>query len=588
MIYENQITSHYNELKSICGGVKEDYFALVYLLEEMKIKRDKAVNQISFGGNDYGLDAFHFDEERKNLYLYQFKYSKDTLSFKNSFLRLIDIGLARIFTEPNKDSSKNEVLTQLRSCLINNAELINQVCFHFVFLGDASAAEKSKVLDKLREDLENKKYLVDDFFKNREVGFVVEFRSANGKVGGVTKSDKVESFHIPMEIINTSIAGSQKLYIGFIRLKDLHSIYLQLGWRFFDSNIRFGLGDNETVNRALSRTLKDIIIDENEDPSIFAFNHNGVTLYSSKVESKEFSITLRSPRLLNGAQTVSIVSSFLDSNKDNQKLQDNADVFEKMKVLCKIISEADEKFITRVTINNNRQNPVEPWNLHANDIIQCHLQDKFSSEVEVYYERQKNAFDQLNVDELNQMGVKEESKSIEMLKLTQTFILTDGNISRMSEIKRIFEEDALYEQVFCESRLNIDSRKILLCYKIQFRLGKVLEVLKGKNLNKLWFVKSSRNLLWALLCQGILNDKRVDVFADSYGTNLSIPYAYTEILIKMTVKNMHFILTNLLKDDEFSDKVKEENPSFLKNDKTFMKCMLIAKNKYGWKHIKLK
>ena len=30
--------------------------------------------------------------------------------------------------------------------------------------------------------------------------------------------------------------------------------------------------------------------------------------------------------------------------------------------------------MTRVTINNNRQNPVEPWNLHANDDIQLELQ----------------------------------------------------------------------------------------------------------------------------------------------------------------------------------------------------------------------
>jgi hypothetical protein len=51
-----------------------------------------------------------------------------------------------------------------------------EVTFRFVFTGDPGEAERSPVLDKLREDLENKKYLVEQFFRDRQIGFVVEFR----------------------------------------------------------------------------------------------------------------------------------------------------------------------------------------------------------------------------------------------------------------------------------------------------------------------------------------------------------------------------------------------------------------------------
>jgi hypothetical protein len=78
----------------------------------------------------------------------------------------------RIFLSPNKDDAKNQLLLQLRACLIENRAIIDQVCFHFVFTGDPKEAERSKVLDKLREDLENRKYLVDQFFGERNVGFV--------------------------------------------------------------------------------------------------------------------------------------------------------------------------------------------------------------------------------------------------------------------------------------------------------------------------------------------------------------------------------------------------------------------------------
>ena len=65
---------------------------------------------------------------------------------------------------PNRDSSKNQILLQLRSCLIENRALIDQVYFRFVFTGNPEEAERSQVLDKLREDLERKKYLIEQFF----------------------------------------------------------------------------------------------------------------------------------------------------------------------------------------------------------------------------------------------------------------------------------------------------------------------------------------------------------------------------------------------------------------------------------------
>ena len=111
--------------------------------------------------------------------------------------------------------------------------------------------------------------------------------------------------------------------------------------------------------------------------------------------------------------------------------------YESIRVLCKVITDADQDFVTQVTINNNRQNPVEPWNLHANDMIQLELQDKLRIDLGIYYERQDNAFDQLSTEDLEEYGIQEDSKAIQMLKLTQTFLLTDGHISRLSDMRRV-------------------------------------------------------------------------------------------------------------------------------------------------------
>ena len=84
-----------------------------------------------------------------------------------------------------------------------------------------------------------------------------------------------------------------------------------------------------------------------------------------------------------------------------------------------------------VAINNNRQNPVKPWNLHANDMIQLELQDKLREDLGLYYERQEQAFSNLTPEDLEEMEIQE-GKALELLKLAQTFLASDGELDRMS------------------------------------------------------------------------------------------------------------------------------------------------------------
>jgi hypothetical protein len=73
MITPRQVDQTFSDLRSTYGGVREDYFGLLYLEMEHQLLREKALNQVAFGGHDYGIDGFHFDPDRRNLYLFQFK-----------------------------------------------------------------------------------------------------------------------------------------------------------------------------------------------------------------------------------------------------------------------------------------------------------------------------------------------------------------------------------------------------------------------------------------------------------------------------------------------------------------------------------
>jgi hypothetical protein len=588
MISDRLVEQAYSDLKSTCGGVREDYFGLLYLEREYRVPRERAVNQVAFGGNDYGVDGFHFDEEKRNLYILQFKYTSSFGQFKGPLQRLIDAGMQQIFATPNRDNSKNQILLQLRSCLVENRALIDQIYFRFVFTGDPDEAERSPVLDKLREDLEDKKYLIDQFLVGREVQMVVDFRSSSGRVGSLRTPRHDTFFTIPLsDLVEVKGPAEQRMHICFMRLADLNQMYAALGSRFFDRNIRYGLGQNEAVNRAISRALKEMIIDKKEDPSAFAFNHNGITLFAQRFEQFDGKCRLTAPRLLNGAQTVTTLAAFRDSNKDNPKLTEGKDIYESIRVLCKVITDADEDFVTHVAINNNRQNPVEPWNLHANDRIQLELEEKFRLDLGIYYERQENAFDQLSTEDLEEYGIQENSKAIQMLKLTQTFLLTDGQISRLSEMKRVFEDDRIYDNVFRQARLRADSRLIVLCYKAERRLRMLANQIEQKGQSKYWFISRARNLNWALLCQGLLNHKNLESLAENYGTSLSVPVAYTELLSQIATTRVRPMLSLLMQDREYREKVEAQNLSFLRSNDAFEKCMKVAHEKWNWVHKKL-
>jgi len=209
------------------------------------------------------------------------------------------------------------------------------------------------------------------------------------------------------------------------------------------------------------------------------------------------------------------------------------------------------------------------------------------SDLQIYYERQENAFDQLSAEDLADYGIREESKAIQMLKLTQTFLLTDGNISRLSEIRRVFEDDRVYDQVFRGSRLRADSREILLCYKVQFRLRKLASEIEQKDQNKYAFIHRSRYLLWALICQGLLNHPSLEDLLDQFGTSMAIPVDYTEVLSYLATARVRLLLSALMEHPDYRDKAAEGNLSFLRTDHAFDNCMDIAHKKWRWVHKKL-
>jgi len=459
---------------------------------------------------------------------------------------------------------------------VENRDVINKVFIHFVFDGDPEKAEQSKVLDSLREDLESKTHLINNYF-GREVGFNFQYISNQRMVSELVQKRVAHTYQIECENPLKLQTQENELMITFISLSKLLEMYNDLGEKLFSKNIRSGLGEGKATNLAIKRSLKKIISGE-EPTENFTFYHNGISLTAEQLDPNDGVLLMVEPRILNGAQTVITLKKFVEENKTDNRISEKLHT---VKVMARIVKSLQDEFLKKVTINNNRQNPIMPWNLRANDMIQLNFEDKFREESRIYYERRENAFENLTYDDLEQIGITD-YKSIEIKKFAQTLLAMQGEVDRMSRISEVFENENYYKDTFKNRYLHLDAKKLILFYKIQYRLPSITREILSKGENKYYYVTRSRNLLWALLVQGLLNDNEFGKYVEYYGRSLVIEGDYVELLKDIASKKIRFIFSKTFQKEKYADYIEDEKYSFLRSKTTYNDCMDKAKRLYKW------
>jgi hypothetical protein len=476
------------------------------------------------------------------------------------------------------------LLAELRDRLHEDQAIIDKVLVHFVYNGDPSDADQSAALDSLREDLEAKKYLIDRCFEGRNVTLTFQFISneARGpRVGSHTRTTHRYELLLPQAIASETETG-ERLHVGFISVKDLYKMYREMGQRLFERNIRAGLDPDGPINKKIRAAFADVV--EGKAPaSAFVFNHNGITLAAEQLEIEAKRAHITEPRVLNGAQTITSLAKFIESYDPEKAPAEHGHRLDAVMVLAKIVTHAPQSFITAVTINTNRQNPVDPANLRAGDQIQLELQDKLRDELNgLLYERQEKLFESLSEEEMIEQGFDpSQNRAIEIKRLARTFLAAQGEVDRMSRLNDMFETESQYRGCFAEKYLKSDARRILLAYKIQYRLGKVAreidETAKGY-----WYVPRAKNLLWTLLVQGVLNHRQLPAWLETYGTSISVETDFTQELVSLGVQKVRHVIREAVSEQKYKEQLDDQRLSFLRTKALYTLCMEIAERRYGW------
>jgi hypothetical protein len=314
----------------------------------------------------------------------------------------------------------------------------------------------------------------------------------------------------------------------------------------------------------------------------FAANdHQGSTLYAEvhgECSALEYPYSV-----LNGAQTITSLAKFIESYDPEKAPAEHGNRLDAVRVLAKIVTHAPQPFITAVTINTNRQNPVDPANLRASDQIQLELQDKFRDELSgLLYERQEKLFESLSEEEMMEQGFDpSQNRAIELKRLARTFLAAQGEVDRMSRLNDMFETESQYRACFAEKYLKSDARRILLAYKIQYRLGKVAreidEAAKGY-----WYVPRAKNLLWTLLVQGVLNHRQLPAWLEAYGTTISVETDFTQELVSLGVQKVRHVIREAVSEQRYKEQLDDLRLSFLRTKALYTLCMEVAERRYEW------
>lgn len=164
---------------------------------------------------------------------------------------------------------------------------------------------------------------------------------------------------------------------------------------FFDKNVRLSLMGNKEARERLVNPMDntlEMVTSGKLSPSIFPFYHIGVTIAASSSTAEDTGIlNLEAPSIINGCQTIVIANDYF-KRLERQKNEAGIGLFKQIKIIAKVVVGTTNDELKEITNSNNRQNPIENWQLFSNEPIHVEIEATLK-DIGVFYERQKGKFD---------------------------------------------------------------------------------------------------------------------------------------------------------------------------------------------------
>jgi hypothetical protein len=388
------------KIKHSIDASEENIITTMHLMNEHGLEHNAAKDQSSRSANDHGIDGWFYKEHSNELIIYQSKLSESRALVMNGLNDLIRgatwIEDVIVDGRVEKIPVDNHMLYGLFTKLSQKRELVQKVAFVLLSVFDENELEDDEQFEKFTHAIS----------KSRLNAYISDIRDGKIQVRfqqfslDTTVPRKMKQYEIQtLQNSRISLRSESFLQLSYVSLISLIELYRQRGDVLFDKNVRLSLLHTKEIKGRLLHPLfdtLDAICDGSLSSSIFPFYHIGVTISATKgEEGKDLLFTMESPSVINGCQTITLAHEYL------KKIESEADLefksmklarFNQIQVIVKVVVGVSEDELKEITNANNRQNPIENWQLFSNDAIHVAIETSLK-EKGIFYERQKGKFD---------------------------------------------------------------------------------------------------------------------------------------------------------------------------------------------------
>jgi hypothetical protein len=447
----------------------ENIIATIHLMNTHGLDVHAALDQSSRSGNDHGADAWYYNDSSNELHIYQ---SKLTESKAFTIRGLNDLDSARqwieqiiIFGTVDSVPNENHCLFNLYTKLGMIRGSIKKIRFNLISLFDRNEIEDSSEYQEFEKELVKSKL---NNHMHQVLGgkllldaceFNLEYSVASGiKVYPINK--------IPNARID--LRRKAHLDLAYISLDSLIQLYRQRGDVLFDKNVRLSLIGTKEARERLVHPMEDTldsITSGKLSPNIFPFYHIGITISATSASNEDSSLlNLEAPSIINGCQTITIANEYL-KRLERQKNDSAIDLFKQIKVIAKVVVGTTNEELKEITNSNNRQNPIENWQLFSNEPIHIDIEATLK-DIGIFYERQKGKFDSLmkNADNAKYYSATNRTY-VRIVDLAQIIALSRQNLQWAAKPSEIFLNKENHDKIFDKTIL-LNPRDIIFIFNL--------------------------------------------------------------------------------------------------------------------------
>jgi hypothetical protein len=335
-------------------------FTLLCVKAILYIEFDEAIEYITDGGDDGGIDAMHVGDIQDGEFtvsLFQSKYRRkldgESNFEENAIIKIISI-IGSIF-DPDKELSLRDnllaMVEEVRS-LVRDGNIPTVR----VFLCNNGKKWTDKAQSKIDLSGFGEQVVWEHVNHDKLVALFRVQKPVKATINLYGKAI-VEEFNF------------RRVLIGKMSVQGVKSLFDDHGERLLERNIRRYLGLHKNrVNEGIKDTLLHADSRQN-----FYFYNNGITMICTKfrhsaLQEKNFSVQIEDLQVINGGQTCMTIKETLTQHPGGYE-----DAF----VLIRLyeLGDEDESLVHEITYATNSQNPVDLRALRSNDPLQKNIED---------------------------------------------------------------------------------------------------------------------------------------------------------------------------------------------------------------------